>query len=133
MNIFLILIFSLMIGLNSIILGTSSAQLSALESHQIDEVDKKLENQPAPCIIGSRGDLIARKLLSHNDKTFRKQMGEAIGQFDRIHAKDVDFWNQFENKIFYNQADFEQDQGMKTSKDSCMLHENGHQWQLLEN
>ncbi len=93
--------------------------------------DVKFENQTEPCVIvvfGATGDLTERKLLpaiynlahkgnlsehtavigfargAHTDKTFRKHMGEAI-------AKDVDFWDQFENKIFYNQSDFEQDQG----------------------
>lgn len=100
MNIYKTLIFSLFIGL-------FSSQLSAL--------------QPEPCaivIFGATGDLTARKLLpalsnlaqgshlsehtaiigfargAHTDETFRKKMGAA-----------------FENKIFYHQADFEQDQG----------------------
>lgn len=138
MNLFLTFIFSLMIGLNSIILGASFAELPALKSQQVIEIDQKLVSQPAPCVIivfGATGDLTARKLLpaiynlahedhlsshtavvgfargGYTDKTFRKQMAEAIDQFSSTHAKDVDFWNQFENRIFYNQSDFEQDQG----------------------
>jgi glucose-6-phosphate 1-dehydrogenase len=111
MNIYKTLIFSLVIGIYA-------TQLSAL--------------QPGPCtivIFGATGDLTARKLLPalHNlgyeghlseqtaiigfargqytDETFRKKMGEAIA------PSNIDYWNQFENKIFYNQADFEQDQG----------------------
>src|SRR4051794_11228830 len=100
MNIYKTLIFSLIIGL-------FSSQLSAL--------------QLEPCaivIFGATGDLTARKLLpalsnladegnlsehtaivgfargAHTDETFRKKMGEG-----------------FEDKIFYNQSAFEQDQG----------------------
>ena len=138
MNLFLTFILSLMIGINSIILGNPPIKLSSLASYQMKVADKKLENQAAPCIIvvfGGTGDLTARKLFpaiynlahednlsahtaivgvafdNHTDSTYRKRMSEAFDQFDKTHVKDVDFWNQFETKIFYNQAEFTQDQG----------------------
>lgn len=126
-----------MLGLNVTIQGTTTPQLPVLESFQ-EEDHKKIDNQAAPCtivIFGATGDLTARKLLpaiynlahegnlpehtavigfargGHTDETFRKQMGEAINQFAETSSEDVAFREDFENKIFYNQADFAQDLG----------------------
>lgn len=102
------------------------------------------ENQEiAPCTIvvfGATGDLTARKLLPaiynlaydahlsshtavvgfargpHTHETFRQQMSKAIEQFSRIRTKDISFQNEFANKIFYNQSDFEQSQGYENLK-----------------
>ncbi|MDP1836409.1 MAG: glucose-6-phosphate dehydrogenase [Chlamydiales bacterium] len=90
-----------------------------------------------PCVIvvfGATGDLTARKLLpaiynlsnegnlsrhtavvgfarrDYTDSVFRKQMCEAIEQYAGT-AKDTDLWNQFENRIFYHQSSFDQDEG----------------------
>ncbi len=97
--------------------------------------------QAAPCtviIFGATGDLTARKLVpaiynlahdahlapqtavvgfarrQHTHETFRKQMGLALTQFSRI--KDPSFQADFENKIFYNPSDFDQDQGYENLK-----------------
>lgn len=133
MNLFFIFIFSLLMGLNSIPQSFFKSYLFALESVHSDEL-----NSTPPCtivIFGATGDLTARKLLpaiynlshqgnlskhtavigfargEYTDKAFRQQMGQAIDQFVHSADKDVDFWNQFENKLFYNQSNFEQDHG----------------------
>ena len=90
-----------------------------------------------PCVIvifGATGDLTASKLSSclftnlsnegnlskhtavvgfarrdYTDTAFRRQMGEAIDQF--AGAADSYLWKQFENKIFYHQSSFDQDEG----------------------
>ena len=94
------------------------------------------ETSPSTIVIfGATGDLTARKLIpalynlahegylsdhtaiigfargNHSHETFRNQMKEAIGQFSRIKPIDIDFWQNFENKLFYNSSDFEHDQG----------------------
>lgn len=134
MNLFLTLIFSLLIGFYT---GTFNAKLSAFESIEVNEL-KTHNNQADSCVIvifGASGDLTSRKLLpaiynltheghlSNNtvvvgfarneltDQTFRKQMKGAVDQFAGTYANDVGFWDQFKNRLFYVQGDFEQDHG----------------------
>jgi len=117
------LLFPLFLGINFMLQGNPTPQSAVIDT---------------PCVIvifGATGDLTARKLLpaiynlahgghlsqhtavvafargEHTHETFRKRMGEAIEQFSRTKLRDVDFWSDFENKIFYNQSDFEQDHG----------------------
>jgi glucose-6-phosphate 1-dehydrogenase len=95
-------------------------------------ITQGVANEAPPCVIvifGAAGDLTTRKLLpaiynlayegdlcrdtavigfardAYTDTTFRQKMGQAIDQFD------TEFWNHFAEKLFYNQADFEQDEG----------------------
>lgn len=132
MNRFLTLIFSLFLGLHSLVQGVFAAPLHALESPQ-----KERESQAAPCVIvifGAAGDLTARKLLpaiyhlayegyvsqplavvgfarnTHTHETFREQMSEKMSRF-LTHSAGIVFWDRFESQLFYNQADFEHDQG----------------------
>ncbi len=120
MTLFLILSFSMLVGINA------APYVNA-------------QSQAEPCsivIFGASGDLTARKLLpaiynlahegnlskntavigfarsEHSNETFRKQMEKATNQFSRVSPNaDVDFWRQFESRLFYNQAAFEEDQG----------------------
>jgi glucose-6-phosphate 1-dehydrogenase len=97
----------------------------------------------APCaivIFGATGDLTARKLLpaiynlahagclsphtavvgfardGHTHESFRKRMGEVFDQFSRTQPKDANLWSAFEKKLFYHQADFEDDQAYEELK-----------------
>lgn len=97
-------------------------------------------SQPEPCTIvvfGATGDLTARKLipalynLTHEEniskntaivgfarreythKTFRKTIKETIDQFSKIPSSNDDSWKQFENHIYYNQSNFDDDIGYK--------------------
>lgn len=127
------LLFCLVLRINYTLQGASIAQPIEIElPHQ------NFENEITPCVIvifGATGDLTARKLLpavynlvyerhlsehiaivgfargKHTHKTFREQMSEAIDKFSRTKFRDIGFWSDFENKIFYNQSDFEEDQG----------------------
>ncbi len=111
----------------SLLLGAFPAHLPAIP-----------DNQTPPCVIvvfGATGDLTSRKLLpaiynlarennisqniavvgfargDHTHESFRKLMGHAVDQFSRTKPVDSTFWQQFESKLFYNRAGFEQDQG----------------------
>lgn len=120
MNVFIILICSLMIGINA----TGQA---AVSDHQ---------TEPSVIIVfGATGDLTARKLLpaiynlAHDGKlapqtavvgsarraytheSFRTLMGEAIGS-----NKDLTAWNQFADHLYYHQADFDSDEGYENLK-----------------
>lgn len=89
-------------------------------------------------IFGATGDLTARKLLpaiynlkleghiskevaivgvgrsksSHEE--FRAIMKKSISEHSRNKPNDLDFWQQFENNIYYLQADLEEDMGYKS-------------------
>lgn len=118
--------------------GTLQGTLSTSSAVEFSNAIQNVENETSPCTIvvfGATGDLTARKLLpaiynlaheghlsqntavvgfargEHTNETFRTRMGEAVDQFSRTKLRDTDFWANFENKIFYNQSDFEQDQG----------------------
>jgi glucose-6-phosphate 1-dehydrogenase len=93
---------------------------------------------PSPCVIvifGATGDLTARKLVpalyhlaydkhlsekvaivgfargENTHEGFREKMGNAMDQFSRTKPKNLSFWNQFKNKIFYHRSEFESDEG----------------------
>lgn len=96
-----------------------------------------------PCVIvifGATGDLNGRKLVpaiynlmrdhqisdnvtivgvarrAYTNENFRKLMADAIDQFSRTKPHDPEFWESFKNKIFYHQADFDNDQGYEDLK-----------------
>lgn len=134
------LIFRLLITLTILPLFYNPlfGQIDACETSDVEIYDQKTVSQTEPFVMvvfGATGDLTARKLLpalynlaiegnladqfamvgfargEHSDETFRNQMAEAFDQFSKNNPRDIEFWDQFEKKIYYNQADFEQDQG----------------------
>jgi glucose-6-phosphate 1-dehydrogenase len=133
------LLFALLLGITSTLQGTSPPQSPCI----FPQDRKNLENKTTPCVIvifGATGDLTERKLLpaiynlaregnlsqktavvgfargAHTHETFRMRMGDALDQFSKIKPKETDFWHHFENQVFYNQSDFEQDQGYENLK-----------------
>ncbi len=125
MKSFFVILFSFLLRISIQLQANSSTQLTT-------------EKQVNPCVIvvfGATGDLTARKLLpalynlayegnlpeniaivgfargAHSHETFRERMGEAINQFSRTKPINTNFWQHFQNKIFYNQSSFEQDLG----------------------
>lgn len=125
-------------------MSLSASPLAPAQSIISNKENAASESRTAPCVIvvfGATGDLTARKLFpaiynlahdgnlsehiavvgfargGHTDETFRKHMGESVDQYSRTHSRDIAFWEQFQNKIFYNQADFEQDQGYEKLQD----------------
>lgn len=135
----------LMIGINSVILGISPSQFPASEIVISNNAELQVlpQMQAEPCtivIFGATGDLTARKLLpaiykladegnlsrqtavvgfargKHNDETFRVQMYEALERFSKIKQQESNSWHEFAQTIFYNQSDFESDQGYENLK-----------------
>lgn len=92
-------------------------------------------------IFGATGDLTARKLLPavynlwskghlseklavvgvargmNTHESFRNKMEEAVNQFNWSSSHYSVFWNQFKNKIFYHQSEFEDDQRYENLKE----------------
>ncbi|WP_079989579.1 glucose-6-phosphate dehydrogenase [Candidatus Protochlamydia phocaeensis] len=126
-----------LVGGNSLFFNQASAQFLTNQAIE-DEVYARLSQQPIPCtivIFGATGDLTARKLLpalynlayegnlseqtaiigfarkEHTNQSFRKLMGEAVDQFSRAKPKEELFWQDFQERLFYHQADLEQDEG----------------------
>lgn len=103
-----------------------------------------VEKEGQPCtvvIFGASGDLTARKLLpalynlsfdgkiaknvsiigfargSGDHKAFRKKIANAVDQFSRRTPNDPAFWQNFEQNIYYNQSDFDDDAGYEALKE----------------
>ena len=94
--------------------------------------EKPVDSNAAIVIFGATGDLTSKKLfpalysLASQDKIdkssvivgvgrrdissdkFRKQMQAAVEEAQGV---DKNFWNQFQKRIYYHQADFDQDEG----------------------
>ncbi len=94
--------------------------------------------EPSPHVIvifGSTGDLTSRKLLpavynlameqqlgerlsvvgfarrEGSDDSLREQMVQAVDSFSRNKPIDQPFWEKFQTRLFYNQGEFEKDEG----------------------
>ena len=91
-------------------------------------------------IFGATGDLTARKLMpalynlsldnqlpadfacvgfarrDKNHEQFRKEMKEAVNQFSRNKPVKEDVWSGFEQKLYYHNSDFDQDDGYEKLK-----------------
>ncbi len=138
MKLILRTLFSLFLGISCFYCHLAEAS-AVKEPLQLEQEQTIQNNHPsAPCaivIFGATGDLTARKLLpaiyhlaheghlseqtmiigfargSHTHESFAQLMENAIDQFSRMKSKDLTFWNQFKNKIFYQQSSFENDEG----------------------
>lgn len=139
MKFFISILFFLLIAIHGMF-------ASIITSEYVSEVAQN-NAKTTPCaivIFGATGDLTARKLLPalynlakedhlseqtaivgfargpYTNETFRERMHEAIHQFSRSKPIDQEFWNLFQNKIFYNQADFEEEYGYKNLQNQLM-------------
>lgn len=137
MRIFLIALFICAIGFHD---------MAFSEVQQIKGLQQALviQNQKCPpCVVvifGATGDLTGRKLLpalyqlacdgylsenmaivgfargENTHDTFRSKMEKAIDQFSRTKLRDLAFWDQFKNQIFYHRSEFENDEGYERLK-----------------
>lgn len=141
MKFFLKLIFSLTFAIHAF--SFCEVEIKATEGKQLalNIVDNQSLPPCAFVIFGATGDLTARKLLpaiynladeghlsekiavigfargNNTHESFRSKMGEAIDRFSRTKPRNLVFWNQFKNKIFYHQSGFEGDQGYEKLKE----------------
>lgn len=140
MRLLLITIFSFIFGFQFLAFTETK---SVIAQDQL-EINCKRDQPAPPCaivIFGATGDLTGRKLLpaiyqlalgghlseniavvgfargENTHETFRSKMGEAIDQFSRTKPRRLDFWNQFQERIFYHRSEFENDEGYEKLKE----------------
>lgn len=140
MRFFFTAILTFVLGFHELVFSEAK-QTSGLESQQ---QAISLQNQRSPpCVIvvfGATGDLTGRKLLpalyqlsrdgylsenmaiigfargENNHDTFRSKMGDTIDQFSRTKPRDLAFWDQFKNHIYYHRSEFEDEEGYERLK-----------------
>lgn len=113
------------------------------EDHPLAEEGRMTRNID-PCVMvifGATGDLTGRKLApalynlgrdgllppnfacigfarkDYTDEAFREELKQEIGMYSRVKPIEEAFWNNFQEKIFYHQSEFDQDEGYLRLKD----------------
>lgn len=114
-----------------------------MEEHPLKEEGRSIRSSD-PCILvifGATGDLTARKLIpavynigkegllptnfacvgfarrEKSHEQFREEMKNNISEFSRTKPLDEPFYNAFQDKLFYHQSQFDDDDGYKRLKE----------------